>query len=81
MRPGAGSGPTTAPPATCRRTARCWIGAARPDRKRLRVLGDEETVAKELQRYADAGTTEFLVCPVGTDAEVERTVRFALDYA
>jgi F420-dependent oxidoreductase-like protein len=45
------------------------------------VLGDEETVAKELQRYADAGTTEFLVCPVGTDAEVERTVRFALDYA
>ncbi|MFC6161257.1 TIGR03564 family F420-dependent LLM class oxidoreductase [Kribbella jiaozuonensis] len=45
------------------------------------VLGDEETVAKELQRYADAGTTEFLVCPVGTDAEVERTIRFALEYA
>ncbi|WP_329005283.1 TIGR03564 family F420-dependent LLM class oxidoreductase [Kribbella sp. NBC_00709] len=45
------------------------------------VLGDEETVAKELQRYADAGTTEFLVCPVGTGAEVERTIRFALDYA
>lgn len=45
------------------------------------VLGDEATVAKELQRYADAGTTEFLVCPVGTEAEVERTVRFALDYS
>ena len=45
------------------------------------VLGDEETVAKELQRYADAGTSEFLFCPVGTEAEVERTVRFALDYA
>ncbi|WP_344239286.1 TIGR03564 family F420-dependent LLM class oxidoreductase [Kribbella hippodromi] len=45
------------------------------------VLGDEETVAKELKRYAEAGTTEFLFCPVGTDAEVERTTRFALDYA
>jgi len=45
------------------------------------VLGDEETVAKELKRFADAGTTEFLVCPVGTDSEVERTTRFALDYA
>jgi F420-dependent oxidoreductase-like protein len=45
------------------------------------VLGDEATVAKELQRYAEAGTTEFLVCPVGTDAEVERTIRFALEYA
>ncbi|MFI5692183.1 TIGR03564 family F420-dependent LLM class oxidoreductase [Kribbella sp. NPDC051586] len=45
------------------------------------VLGDEETVAKELQRFADAGTTEFLVCPVGTEAEVARTLRFALDYA
>ncbi|MDX2972335.1 TIGR03564 family F420-dependent LLM class oxidoreductase [Kribbella solani] len=45
------------------------------------ILGDEETVAKELQRYADAGTTEFLFCPVGTGAELERTTRFALDYA
>jgi F420-dependent oxidoreductase-like protein len=44
------------------------------------VLGDEETVAKELQRFADAGTTEFLVCPVGTDAERARTIQFAHDY-
>ncbi|HZX03384.1 TIGR03564 family F420-dependent LLM class oxidoreductase [Kribbella sp.] len=44
------------------------------------VVGDEAAVAKELQRYRDAGTTEFLFCPVGTDAEVERTIRFALDY-
>ncbi|TCC31920.1 TIGR03564 family F420-dependent LLM class oxidoreductase [Kribbella speibonae] len=44
------------------------------------VLGDEEAVAKEIQRFKDAGTTEFLVCPVGTDAERERTIRFALDY-
>lgn len=44
------------------------------------VLGDEEAVAKELQRFNDAGTTEFLFCPVGTDAELERTIRFALDY-
>ncbi len=44
------------------------------------VLGDEEAVAKELQRFADAGTTEFLVCPVGTDAERARTIQFAHDY-
>ncbi|TDO57470.1 F420-dependent oxidoreductase-like protein [Kribbella sp. VKM Ac-2571] len=44
------------------------------------VLGDEETVAKELRRFADAGTTEFLVCPVGTDAERARTIQFAHDY-
>jgi F420-dependent oxidoreductase-like protein len=44
------------------------------------VLGDEETVAKELQRFADAGTTEFLVCPVGTDPERARTIQFAHDY-
>jgi F420-dependent oxidoreductase-like protein len=44
------------------------------------VLGDEKTVAKELQRFADAGTTEFLVCPVGTDAERARTIQFAHDY-
>lgn len=44
------------------------------------VLGDEETVTKELQRFADAGTTEFLVCPVGTDAERARTIQFAHDY-
>ncbi|MGW7682165.1 TIGR03564 family F420-dependent LLM class oxidoreductase [Kribbella sp. NPDC054772] len=45
------------------------------------VLGDEATVAKEIQRFADAGTTEFLFCPVGPEAERERTIRFALDYA
>jgi F420-dependent oxidoreductase-like protein len=45
------------------------------------VLGDESAVAKEIQRFADAGTTEFVFCPVGTAAEQERTIRFALDYA
>ena len=45
------------------------------------VLGDESAVAKEIQRFADAGTTEFVFCPVGTPEEYERTVRFALDYA
>ncbi|MGW6197167.1 TIGR03564 family F420-dependent LLM class oxidoreductase [Kribbella sp. NPDC055110] len=44
------------------------------------VLGDEETVAKELQRFADAGTTEFLICPVGTAAEQARTIQFAHNY-
>jgi len=45
------------------------------------VLGDEAAVAKELQRYADAGATEFLFCPVGTAAEQERTIAFALGQA
>jgi F420-dependent oxidoreductase-like protein len=45
------------------------------------VLGDESAVAKEIQRYADAGATEFLFCPVGTAEEQERTIRFVRDYA
>ncbi|MGZ0149127.1 TIGR03564 family F420-dependent LLM class oxidoreductase [Kribbella sp. WER1] len=44
------------------------------------VVGDEAAVARQIQQYRDAGTTEFLFCPVGTDAEIERTIRFALDY-
>jgi F420-dependent oxidoreductase-like protein len=44
------------------------------------VLGDEEAVAKQLQQFKDAGTTEFVFCPVGTEANRERTIRFALDY-
>lgn len=44
------------------------------------AVGDEAAIAKQLRQYQDAGTTEFLFCPVGTDAEIERTIRFALDY-
>jgi F420-dependent oxidoreductase-like protein len=45
------------------------------------VLGDESAVAQEVQRYADAGATEFLFCPVGTAEEQARTIKFVLDYA
>ncbi|MGW6278829.1 TIGR03564 family F420-dependent LLM class oxidoreductase [Kribbella sp. NPDC055071] len=45
------------------------------------VLGDESAVAREVQRYADAGATEFLFCPVGTAEEQARTIKFVLDYA
>lgn len=45
------------------------------------VLGDESAVAKEIERFAEAGATEFLLCPVGTDEERERTIKFAHDYA
>jgi alkanesulfonate monooxygenase SsuD/methylene tetrahydromethanopterin reductase-like flavin-dependent oxidoreductase (luciferase family) len=45
------------------------------------VLGGESAVAQEIQRYADAGATEFLFCPVGTAEEQARTIKFALDYA
>ena len=44
------------------------------------VLGDEGAVAKEIKRFTDAGTTEFLICPVGPDAERARTIQFAHDY-
>jgi len=44
------------------------------------VLGDESAVAKEIERFADAGATEFLFCPVGTVEERERTIRFVHDY-
>ncbi len=45
------------------------------------VLGDESAVAKEVQRFADAGATEFLFCPVGTPEEQARTLAFVHDYA
>jgi F420-dependent oxidoreductase-like protein len=45
------------------------------------VLGDESAVAKEIQRFADAGATEFLLCPVGTPEEQARTNAFAHDYS
>lgn len=45
------------------------------------VLGDESMVAKEIERFAQAGATELLICPVGTDEDRERTIKFALDYA
>ncbi|GAA1689299.1 TIGR03564 family F420-dependent LLM class oxidoreductase [Kribbella yunnanensis] len=44
------------------------------------VLGDEETVAREIERFANAGATEFVLCPVGTPEEQKRTIRFAHDY-
>ncbi|MFC9687671.1 TIGR03564 family F420-dependent LLM class oxidoreductase [Kribbella sp. NPDC056951] len=44
------------------------------------VLGDEEAVAREIERFANAGATEFVLCPVGTPEEQERTIRFAHDY-
>ncbi|TCO16516.1 F420-dependent oxidoreductase-like protein [Kribbella steppae] len=45
------------------------------------VLGDETAVAKEVQRFADAGATELLFCPVGTPEEQARTIAFVHDYA
>jgi len=37
------------------------------------VVGDETVVAKHIARMADAGTTELIVHPLGTDAEQART--------
>jgi F420-dependent oxidoreductase-like protein len=38
------------------------------------IAGDEERVARDIRRYADAGATEFLVTPVGPAEDVERTI-------
>ena len=41
------------------------------------VLGDETEVARQLQRFADAGATEFMFAPVGTPEDITRTTTFA----
>jgi F420-dependent oxidoreductase-like protein len=41
------------------------------------VIGTEEEVARQLQRFADAGTTEFMIAPVGTPTQQARTITFA----
>ncbi|GAB2604731.1 TIGR03564 family F420-dependent LLM class oxidoreductase [Kribbella endophytica] len=41
------------------------------------VVGDEDEVARQLQRFADAGATEFMIAPVGTADEQARTIAFA----
>ncbi|MFC3982917.1 hypothetical protein [Streptosporangium jomthongense] len=38
------------------------------------LAGDEESVARAVRRYADAGTTELLVNPLGDERERARTV-------
>jgi F420-dependent oxidoreductase-like protein len=45
------------------------------------LLGDEAELTREIQRFADAGTTEFMVAPVGTAEQQARTIAFALDLA
>ncbi|MEV4106643.1 LLM class F420-dependent oxidoreductase [Nonomuraea sp. NPDC049695] len=40
------------------------------------IAGDERTVEKSIAQYADAGTTEFLVSPVGDAQERARTLDF-----
>jgi hypothetical protein len=45
------------------------------------VLGDENTVARYLQRLADAGVTDFIACPFGGAVEQGRTVTALADIA
>lgn len=37
------------------------------------IVGDEEAVERRLQQYADAGTTEFVAVPFGSQEQIERT--------
>jgi F420-dependent oxidoreductase-like protein len=46
-------------------------GAAGP--ADVAIVGDEDTVAKQLQRLAEAGTTDFTAAPYGSSEEVART--------
>jgi F420-dependent oxidoreductase-like protein len=39
------------------------------------VVGDEDAVARQLERLRDAGVTEFMAAPYGTSAEQERTTK------
>jgi F420-dependent oxidoreductase-like protein len=41
------------------------------------VIGTEEEVTRQLQRFADAGTTEFMIAPVGDPAQQARTIAYA----
>jgi F420-dependent oxidoreductase-like protein len=40
----------------------------------LAIVGDAEAIERGLQRYADAGVTEFLAYPIGSDEECSRTI-------
>jgi F420-dependent oxidoreductase-like protein len=40
------------------------------------LAGDEAELARAVRRFADAGATEFQLCPVGPPAERDRTVEF-----
>lgn len=43
------------------------------------VAGDETVVRKEIQRFADAGATDFIAMPVGSAADRERTLELLCD--
>jgi F420-dependent oxidoreductase-like protein len=45
------------------------------------VVGDEDAVARHLQRLADAGVTEFIASPFGSTEEQERTTGVLADLA
>ena len=41
------------------------------------MIGDEDEVARQLQRFADAGATEFMFAPVGGPEVRTRTTALA----
>jgi F420-dependent oxidoreductase-like protein len=45
------------------------------------IVGDENVVRKEIQRFAEAGTAELIAIPFGSDAEQRRTVAVLGDLA
>jgi F420-dependent oxidoreductase-like protein len=45
------------------------------------IVGDENVVRKEIQRFADAGAAELIAIPFGSDAEQRRTVAVLGDLA
>jgi alkanesulfonate monooxygenase SsuD/methylene tetrahydromethanopterin reductase-like flavin-dependent oxidoreductase (luciferase family) len=40
------------------------------------LVGDEDTIAKQLDQLRDTGITDLMLAPIGTTAEQTRTVEF-----
>jgi F420-dependent oxidoreductase-like protein len=45
------------------------------------IVGDEDAVARQLHRLADAGVTEFIASPFGSVQEQDRTIGVLADLA
>jgi len=45
------------------------------------IVGDEITVERQVQRYADAGATELMVSPFGLKEDQARTLELVSSFA
>jgi alkanesulfonate monooxygenase SsuD/methylene tetrahydromethanopterin reductase-like flavin-dependent oxidoreductase (luciferase family) len=45
------------------------------------IVGNDEAVARSIERIRDTGVTDILAAPIGTPAEQSRTTRTLVDYS